>query len=92
MRITLTTSFERDFKKRAPEEKEQVYKVLSKLPAVIGKVHLHGGVGIRKMHPSGIFEARIGLDLRILFGFSKHEIVLHRIGNHEAIRKYLKNL
>lgn len=92
MKFTFTTSFKRDFQKRSDREKEQVCNVLSKLPQEVGHSHLHLGTGIRKIHPSGIFEARIGLGLRMVLGISKDEIILHRIGDHNTIRNYLKNL
>lgn len=92
MKITFTASFERDFKKQGRQAKEQVYEVLSKLPQVMGRVHLHGGAGVRKIHPSGIFEARLGLGLRMVFALGKKELILHRLGDHDTIRKYLKHL
>lgn len=92
MKIIFTASFERDFKKRNDKEKEQVYDVVSKLPKVVGKAHLHTGIGIRKIHPSGIFEGRLGLGLRLVFAVEKNALILHRLGDHDTIRKYLKNL
>lgn len=92
MKITLTSSFELDFKKRTAKEKEQVYEVLSELSNVVGKPHLHGGIGLRKIHSTGIFEARIGLGLRLIFAVAKREIILHRLGSHDIIRKYLKDM
>ena len=92
MKITFTSSFERDFKKRNGKEQEQVYDVISKLPEVVEKPHLHGGTGIRKIHSTGIFEARLGLGLRLVFALGKNEIILHRLGSHDTIQKYLKNL
>lgn len=90
MKIIFTASFERDFKKQGDKEKERVYEVLSKLPQVMGRAHLHGGAGVRKIHPSGIFEARLGL--RMVFALGEKELILHRLGDHDTIRKYLKRL
>lgn len=92
MKITFTTSFELDFKKRTAKEKKQIYEVLPKFPTIIGKPHLHVGIGVRKIHPTGIFEARLGLGLRLIFAVAKNEIILHRLGSHDTIQKYLKNL
>lgn len=92
MNITFTASFQRDFQRLRAQEQEQVYKVLSRLSEVIGRPHAHVSLGIRKIHPSGIFEARMGLDLRIVFGLLKNEIVLHRLGDHSTIRHYLRGL
>ena len=92
MKITFTASFQRDFQKLRTRERELVYKVLSGLPHEIGRFHSHSSRSIRKIHPDGIFEARIGLGIRIVFGVLKQEILLHRLGNHDTIRHYLKNL
>lgn len=92
MKIILTTSFEKDFKKLDGREKEQVCDVLLKLPKAVGKAHRHAGVGIRKIHPDGIFEARLGLGLRLIFALGKDALILHRLGSHDAIRKYLRSL
>lgn len=92
MKITFTASFERDFKKQNSKEQEQVYEVIAKLPEVVGAPHSHRGVGVRKIHSTGIFEARLGLGLRLVFALGKSEIILHRLGSHDTIQKYLKSL
>lgn len=92
MKIHLTLQFERDFKKLDDNGKERVYDVISKLPVVIGNPHSHAGIGIRKIHPAGIFEARIGLGSRLIFAIRKNELFLHRIGDHNTIRRYLEGL
>lgn len=92
MKITLTASFERDYQHHNLKEKELVHEVITKLPQQMGKPHSHSGIGIRKIHASGIYEARLGLGLRMVFALGKGELILHRLGDHETVRKYLKNL
>lgn len=92
MQIIFTNRFEKDYKKLKAEGRIRMMHVLEKLPVLVGKPHLHAGVGIRKLHPSGIFEARIGLGLRLVFGLQQSKITLHRIGDHETISRYLKSL
>ena len=92
MRITCTERFQRDFKKLSEQEKNHFYSVLPKIQNVLGKPHLHGGIGIRKLHSSGIYEVRMGLRLRVVFGLKGKKIILHRIGDHETVQAYLKNL
>lgn len=92
MNIILTASFERDFKKLSGREKGRSCDIIPKLPKAVGKAHAHAGIGLRKIHPGGIFEARMGLGLRLVFAIRAGALVLHRIGSHEAIRKYLKDL
>ena len=74
------------------EERAQVFAVMLKLPPALKNPHAHSGVGLRKIHHSGIFEARIGLGLRIIFGFEPNAILFHRVGNHDDIQRYLRSL
>ncbi len=92
MQITLTERFQKDVNSLSTEEKNQLFSILLKLPAAIKNIHLHQGIGLRKIHSSGIYEARIGLNLRIIFGLDKNTAILHRAGNHDEIKRYLKNL
>ncbi len=92
MKITLTEKFQRDVALLDDGAKLQVFSILLKLPAAIRDVHRHSGMALRKLHASGIFEARIGLGLRIVFGYEKETLFLHRAGTHDDIQRYLKNL
>jgi len=92
MKIGLTRAFQRDFKKLNAKARTRIYHVLERLPPLLGRAHLHSGVGIRKLHPSGIFEARIGLGLRLIFSLRKNKLTCHRIGDHNIVSRYLKNL
>ncbi len=92
MQIILTERFQKDVSALSLEEKNQLFSILLKLPTAIKNLHLHQGIGLRKIHSSGIYEARIGLSLRMLFGLDKNTAILHRVGNHDEIKRYLKNL
>lgn len=74
------------------EERAALFDVMIKLPKAISNPLSHDGTGLRKIHGSGIFEARIGLSLRLVFAYGDDEITLHRVGNHDEIRRYLKTL
>lgn len=92
MQMTLTQTFQRDAAALPEAEKAQLFSVILKLPAAIKDVHRHTGLGLRKIHSSGIYEARIGLGLRVVFGFDQSNLFLHRVGSHDEIRRYLKGL
>lgn len=92
MKITLTEPFQKDFASLSSLQKQQALSVLLNIPKVVGEPHKHRGIGIRKIHHSGIFEVRVGLGLRLIFGFKEKTIFLHRMGNHDEIRRYLKRL
>jgi hypothetical protein len=58
----------------------------------IGQPHLHSGLGIRKVHASGVWEARVGLGLRMVFLLSPSELVLVTVGSHDDVRRFLRSL
>ncbi len=92
MQIRLTERFQRDVGSLSDEAQAQLFSVMLKLPSALKNPNLHSGLGLRKIHRSGVFEARIGLGLRVLFGFEPTAIIFHRVGNHDEIERYLKSL
>lgn len=57
---------------------------------VFGKPHLHSGIGIRKLGPN-TFECRAGLRLRLLVADSKEMLRAYFIGNHDDIRRRVRD-
>ena len=92
MRIQLTERFQQDFAALSGDERMRLFSVMLKIPTALKAPHLHGGMGLRKLHPSGIFEARLGLSLRLVFGVESGSVILHRVGTHDEIQRYLKSL
>ena len=92
MRIELTNRFQRDVDALARDRKIAVFEAILSLPRAIGESHLHTGLGVRKLHHSGIWEARVGLGLRLVFAIERDLLSLVRVGTHEEIRRYLREL
>lgn len=92
MRIALAERFQRDVRALTTTQRGAVFEVLLSLPRAIGDPHLHAGIGIRKLHRSGIWEARMGLGLRLVFALEPDLLTLVRVGSHDEIRRYLKSL
>ena len=92
MRIALAERFQRDVRALTTTQRGAVFEVLLSLPRAIGDPHLHAGIGIRKLHQSGIWEARLGLGLRLVFVLEPDLLTLVRVGSHDEIRRYLKSL
>ena len=67
MRIALTERFQQDVRELRAEERSRLLDVLLELPRALGTPHVHAGLGLRKIHSTGIWEARLGLGLRIVF-------------------------
>jgi len=92
MKLLLMEHFQRDLADLSQEERSRCFELLMALPKAMGMPHRHAGLGIRKLHPSGIYEARVGLGLRIVFAMRKEQTILVRVGSHEDVRKYLSSL
>jgi mRNA-degrading endonuclease YafQ of YafQ-DinJ toxin-antitoxin module len=69
-----------------------VFDALLALPRAMGDAHVHAGLGIRKLHASGIWEARVGLGLRIVFTLEAELLTLVRVGSHDEIRRFLRQV
>jgi mRNA-degrading endonuclease YafQ of YafQ-DinJ toxin-antitoxin module len=92
MRVALTERFQAAVAGVAAAERSVAFEILLALPKAIGQPHRHAGLGIRKLHASGIWEARVGLRLRLVFTFADDALTLCRLGSHDEIRRYLKSL
>lgn len=92
MRILLTERFQRDVRDLDAGQRRAVFDAILALPAAMGDPHTHAGLGLRKLHRSGIWEARVGLGLRLVFGLQPDLLALVRVGSHEDVRRFLKEL
>lgn len=92
MKIALLERFQKDVRGLRPDHRAPVFDVLLSLPRALGEPHLHSGLGIRKLHRSGIWEARVGLGLRLVFTIEHDLLTLVRVGTHEEIQRYLRDL
>ena len=92
MRIALTERFQRDVKDLDAHGRPAVFDTLLALPAAIGDVHRHQGLGLRKLHRSGVWEARVGLGLRLVFAVERDTCTLLRVGTHKAVERFLRSL
>jgi mRNA-degrading endonuclease YafQ of YafQ-DinJ toxin-antitoxin module len=92
MKVLLTERFQRDARDLDDEQRRALFDVILSLPRAMGDPHTHAGLGIRKLHRSGIWEARVGLGLRLVFGLQPDLLALVRVGNHEDVRRFLREL
>jgi mRNA-degrading endonuclease YafQ of YafQ-DinJ toxin-antitoxin module len=92
MRIALTERFQRDAGALSKEQRAALFETLLALPKVVGQPHRHQGVGVRKIHASGVWEARVGLGLRVVFTVEPDRLTLVRVGTHDDVRRFLREL
>jgi mRNA-degrading endonuclease YafQ of YafQ-DinJ toxin-antitoxin module len=92
MRMALAERFQRDVRGLRDDQRAALFEVILALPGVVGDPHLHAGLGLRKLHRSGIWEARLGLGLRLVFTLSNDCATLVCVGNHDEVHRYLRSL
>ena len=92
MRIAFLERFQREFAKLPPDRKLAFLEVILRLPKAMPQAQAHAGIGLRKLHQSGIWEARVGLTDRLVFTTSQDEIVLITFGSHDEVKRFLRNL
>ena len=68
-----------------------VADAMAALNDAFGKPHLHSGLGIRRLKRD-YFEFRVDRDTRILFKLEGSTAAILLMGNHDDIRRYIKNL
>ena len=62
------------------------------IPAALASPGQHTGVGLRKIHPKGFWEIRVGLGLRAVFRLEKNQARLMMVGNHDDVRRFLRDV
>ena len=92
MTLLMKERFQRDLRSLSKAEKARCFELLLVLPKAVGQPHEHSGIGLRKIHKSGVWEARVGLGLRVVFAMKADQIILATIGSHDHVRKYLSSL
>ena len=92
MKVLLTERFQRDVRELDDEQRRALFDVILSLAPAMGDPHSHAGLGIRKLHRSGIYEARVGLGLRLVFGVQPALLALARVGSHDDVRRFLREL
>jgi mRNA-degrading endonuclease YafQ of YafQ-DinJ toxin-antitoxin module len=92
MRVALAEPFQRDVRGLSETHRLAVFDAMLALPRALGDPHTHAGLGIRKLHASGIWEARVGLGLQLVFALETDRLTLVRVGSHDEIRRFLRQL
>jgi mRNA-degrading endonuclease YafQ of YafQ-DinJ toxin-antitoxin module len=92
MRVALGERLQNDVRGLEAERRAAVFEAILALPRALGEPHRHAGLGLRKLHASGVWEARVGLGLRLVFALEAGLLTLVRVGSHEDVRRYLRQL
>ncbi len=92
MRFEFKPSFESSLKTLTGKEKDEVKRVaLQVIDILVKDRHLHKGVGLKRLR-NDFWEVRKGIKTRIIFRWDKDLVEFVLAGNHDDVRRYLKNV
>jgi mRNA-degrading endonuclease RelE of RelBE toxin-antitoxin system len=89
--VLLSPRFLAALKKLSYADVSRVEEALRVLPECFGQPHLHAGISIRRMKKN-IFECRAGLKLRLLFRANEQALEIFFVGNHDDVRRLIRQL
>ena len=92
MTISLHRQFIDQVLKQPTAIRAAIFEALLIVPDALRNPSKHTGLGLRKLHPSGIWEVRFGLGLRALLQLPPNQTIFRFLGTHDEVRKFLKNL
>jgi len=72
-------------------ELAQTEEALRVLPDCFGRPHVHAGISIRRLRKN-IYECRAGLKIRILFRPNGQALEVFFVGNHDEVRRLIRQL
>ena len=89
--LTLVPAVQKQLRALPDAEKVGAVMALLELGEAFGNPHVHSGLGIRKLKDN-VFECRAGLARR--FGFVEHgdQLTIVFIGNHDEVRRRVRDL
>ncbi len=88
--VLLTDRFRAQVKELGKPERVAIGTAINELQEAFGTPHLHRGLGVRKLI-GDYFETRVGLGQRLVFKNEQDALVLLFVGDHDAVRDFLRN-
>jgi len=89
--ITFLDRFRRQCREAGTRDQASILKILD-LETALASPQDHRGLGLRKLHPAGIWEVRIGLNLRALLRLAEDAGIFVFLGTHDDVKRFLKSL
>lgn len=92
MRVEFKSSFDRSIKQLPIKEKEDIERVAVQFIDILSRDrHVHEGLGLKRLR-GNFWEVRKGLKSRILFRWEGDLVEFVLAGNHDDIKRFLKNV
>ena len=90
MKVLLTKRFLAAASRLAVTDRGAVEVALADLSSTFGRPHAHRGGSVRPLYPP-VYELRVTLALRVVFVRSGDSFIVDFVGDHDAVRDYLRN-
>jgi hypothetical protein len=74
------------------ERQAKVLFACLQIPAAFASPKQHAGLGLRKLDAKGHWEIRVGLELCVVFRLAQNEATLAMLGNHDDVRRFLRDV
>ncbi len=92
MRFEFKPSFDRSIKSLPPSEKANVKEAAEQLIDVLSRDRQrHQGLGLKRLR-GDFWETRKGIKVRILFRWQGDLVEFVLAGNHDDVKRFLKNI
>jgi len=89
-KIVILPSFERSLKKLTYQEKQQTAESLEAFNGMLVSGHFPAGLGFKKINHDK-YELRVSIRIRVVMKAEGDTFYLVLVGNHDEVRRYLKN-
>jgi len=90
MRVALTRRFQSAVHDLDRKGQAAVLDAVRALPSALDAPDLHAKLGMRCLHESGVWSARVSLGLRLVFAIEDETLVLVTVGSRRAVKSYLR--
>ena len=91
MNIVLRDSFLRACRRLTRDELAVLMQIFVDLRADLADPVRHSGLGLRKLNPYPVWEARLGLKMRAIFRLEDDRVIFVFLGTHDEVKRFLRN-
>ena len=92
MNIDFSSSFERSLKSLPQPDQTEIKSIIADLIDVLSdQKQLQQGLGLKRLR-NNYWEVRQGLKTRILFRWDGSSVLLVLVGNHDDVKRFLKQI
>jgi mRNA-degrading endonuclease RelE of RelBE toxin-antitoxin system len=89
--IVLRDSFLRACRRLTKDEHAALMQIFVDLRGNLADPARHTGLGLRKVNPHPLWEARLGLRIRVLFRLEDDHVIFVFLGTHDEVQAFVRH-